>query len=343
MPEPVRYQIRSSRARPPGLAAGDPLRRDAYNAALQQFEELLDSAENVSAASKPLLLYYAVTQAGRAIAAAHDSEYPKKGGHGLKAPFVSDADITQTTLSPTDDREFQYVSALIGSPSLPADTPLAALWGAIPDLADTPLPDTVPPVPRAREVLWDAPSKYWEGHRSSLVLARLSLHQSERGTLDELRTLLDHYPSAKECRVSLNSDGSPNIDDSSYYGDRYALIQWDARGYRLEDRLARINEVTPRDQQAPFDWWMIPQLPGGRCPSRLMTWWALLYGLSILARYHPGTWLEALRVDKSALAVPIEDALETAYRAIPPLVLDALVLLSPSATGDGSGDSAQQT
>jgi hypothetical protein len=56
----------------------------------------------------------------------------------------------------------------------------------------------------------------------------------------------------------------------------------------------------------------------------LMAWWALLYGLSILARYHPGVWVAALDVDDTQLAVAIDNALEAALDALPHLVLDAI-------------------
>ena len=56
----------------------------------------------------------------------------------------------------------------------------------------------------------------------------------------------------------------------------------------------------------------------------LLMWWALLFGLSILARYHPRPWTEALALDRSPLAVPLMDALEEALGAVPHLVLEAL-------------------
>jgi len=55
-----------------------------------------------------------------------------------------------------------------------------------------------------------------------------------------------------------------------------------------------------------------------------MTWWAALYGLSILARYHPRTWVAALDLDSSDLAVPLDVILEEAMRAVPHLVHEAI-------------------
>jgi hypothetical protein len=58
-------------AEPPGLAAGDQQRRLTYGAALDQFEELMTAASAATPRSRPLPLFYALSQAGRAIAAVH--------------------------------------------------------------------------------------------------------------------------------------------------------------------------------------------------------------------------------------------------------------------------------
>jgi len=56
-----------------------------------------------------------------------------------------------------------------------------------------------------------------------------------------------------------------------------------------------------------------------------MTWWVLLFGLSIFARYHPQLWARALDVDGSQHAVPLEGLLDNALLAVPALVYDALL------------------
>ena len=56
-----------------------------------------------------------------------------------------------------------------------------------------------------------------------------------------------------------------------------------------------------------------------------MTWWALLYGLSMLARYHPADWMRALQVDKHSETVPLHAVLNVALVAVPHYVLDTLL------------------
>jgi hypothetical protein len=55
-----------------------------------------------------------------------------------------------------------------------------------------------------------------------------------------------------------------------------------------------------------------------------MTWWAVLYGLSMLARYHPVEWEWALAVNSSPVAVLLEQAMDVALIVVPELVLEAI-------------------
>ncbi|WP_371797169.1 YaaC family protein [Streptomyces sp. NBC_01718] len=54
----------------------------------------------------------------------------------------------------------------------------------------------------------------------------------------------------------------------------------------------------------------------------LMAWWAVLYSLSMLARYQPAVWVKLISVDDSQHAVPIERLLERAISHLPVLIAD---------------------
>jgi hypothetical protein len=86
-----------------------------------------------------------------------------------------------------------------------------------------------------------------------------------------------------------------------------------------------LDELAPRSSIDPYRW-LRPALvdAGGPPPSLLMSWWALLFGLSMLARYEPATWAEMLNVDGQEWAVPIEFVLAAAARTIPVLVAQSL-------------------
>jgi len=83
------FAVRATRARPPALACDGPRRR-IYGAALAQFDELLAASRASGPASRPLTLFYALSQAGRAIAAAHAPDAWRLHRHGLA---MSDLDL----------------------------------------------------------------------------------------------------------------------------------------------------------------------------------------------------------------------------------------------------------
>jgi hypothetical protein len=56
----------------------------------------------------------------------------------------------------------------------------------------------------------------------------------------------------------------------------------------------------------------------------LMAWWAVLYTLSMLARYQPAEWAGHIDVDRSPYAVPLESILKTAMVLMPELIADTI-------------------
>src|SRR3954469_12741043 len=100
-------RIRATRAAPLDMAATDGHRRTLYNAALQQFEELLTAATGIGSATKPILLFYALEQAGQAILAAH-LKRDVRGSHGLTiAPASYDLQLHEVPVEPSGNGVFQ--------------------------------------------------------------------------------------------------------------------------------------------------------------------------------------------------------------------------------------------
>ncbi|WP_443073082.1 YaaC family protein [Streptomyces sp. NBC_01451] len=79
--------LRRMRAVPPGMAGQNAQRLRTFQAALEQAEQFLSSAESAGYETKPVFAFYALSQAGRAIAAASghltDDEY-RPSGHGMR-------------------------------------------------------------------------------------------------------------------------------------------------------------------------------------------------------------------------------------------------------------------
>lgn len=140
-------------------------------------------------------------------------------------------------------------------------------------------------------------------------------------TADEvLADALTRYPTLPEhIRVSVRRSKSP------LPGGWMADARWDPRD-------APLGTVAPPVAMTAGEHHLIPLLPGqDEQLSPLMLWWALLFGLSIFARYEPGVWRQALNVAGDRHAVPLEAILEKALDVIPSLVYEPLLALEMAA------------
>lgn len=147
-------RLRATRADPPGFAATDEDRRETYGAALQQFDELMLAASTVSPISRPLPLYYAVLQAGKAIAAAWAPGDWRKIGHGhglaedrkVQVPTWQ-ANILEYRIIPKGNGIFGAVASALGGGKLTGSVALGALWAALPEVGSLVSEDWLPVLP----------------------------------------------------------------------------------------------------------------------------------------------------------------------------------------------------
>jgi hypothetical protein len=71
--------------------------------------------------------------------------------------------------------------------------------------------------------------------------------------------------------------------------------------------------------------WLIPALTSrGRVTEPILTWWLVLFTLSILARYHPDLWSRLLDYNRSEVAATIAHGLDEALVVVPHLVLEVV-------------------
>ena len=139
--------LRGTRHRPPG-AARSGVRQKTYVSALQQAEELFRAASVVGPATRPLLQFYGLSQAGRAIGATAVAAGPndwKFSGHGIKNADIvgplSDIKIYPEGRALTS---FVGLSTILGSPLWDkAEAPtLAKVWDSLVEAIDLPLVDS---------------------------------------------------------------------------------------------------------------------------------------------------------------------------------------------------------
>jgi hypothetical protein len=109
--------------------------------ALEQFEELLGAASTASPAVRPLPLFYALSQAGRAIAAAWLPDNWRLRLHGLRCRDLSPASVLDLEIEPTSGKmdgatdSFHGVSAAIESETPTQTVTLGQLWLALPEVS----------------------------------------------------------------------------------------------------------------------------------------------------------------------------------------------------------------
>jgi hypothetical protein len=327
-------RIRVLRAEPPGLVTGE--RAAVFVSALEQAEQLMHAAADVGPSASPLLLFYAVSQAGRAIAAARLEDPWRLSGHGLKAPTRDpSAGLLRRIVVPdrrqapgTRRQSFAGVAVATGSDQLTSELELGAIWAAIPELI-APLPQ-----PPLDDGTWKRPLRAYlpavdPAHTMLADMRPFELLVDglpEDADLDTLLRYLGDYPTTEGIymgHVQGMRDDSI-VTQICPTGRPLPAFCWPDVSTNVSVRAQRLNVIAPdyRDLGTRL---ILPRAGSKDDLSPLMLWWALLFGLSSVARYDPELWICALDVNNSALAVPIEAALDTALEALPELILDALV------------------
>jgi hypothetical protein len=293
---------------------------------MQQFEELIEAAERVGAPARPLPLFYALSQAGRAVAAAHAGEPWLLRGHGLQLKDEG-RPLLERRVAPDQraDASFRRVAEVTGSDVLEQAVIVGALCASLPELAV--VPELCGANPRAMFVKPIAQSS-----EAILVMSRevdayvVNLPAdvaiaTDPGSL--LAEHMQHYPAAAGWAVDDHLRLLPPRDGWA----ATAVLRWRVaeavQSPNEADRQARMREVAPPYRQSDQQWCR-PAVTRGTVLTPLMSWWALLYALSMVARYEPATWVDLLDVDRSPLAVSLERVLKEALEAVPHLVLDAL-------------------
>jgi hypothetical protein len=311
----ARFRVRATRANPVGFAS-EPERREVYAAALAQFDELMSAASSSGRASRPLPLFYALSQAGRALAAAHATRSWRLYGHGLAAADLDHPLLTvkirrtsSKTASGTRKADsFTGIAGATGAQAFKRAVTLGRLWASLPELIDLRPPGCgiaplllVPDKPsRAAEPV------YWRQVCAIVV--------GFDGYGEELIAHLRRYfPTSEGVRL---------FEDAGFLPINDHKVWWTPKEDNVEGHLSTLERVTPRVHDfSPR--WLLPYV-GGVALSPLLTWWTLLFGLSMMARYEPATWVAALDYDSSELAAPLEGLLDTALDRVPELVLSAL-------------------
>lgn len=321
-------RLRAMRSTPPRLAGQDRQRRQVFSMALEQAEQLFRAATTVDYASRPLLLYYGLNQATRALSAAtmaDQNRWPFTG-HGLKVDRLDG--ITSVPALPVRDNSsgssaFEVLTDVLGSASLPGWTPLNALWVSLPDLRLQPL-TPADAAPRALEITSGTVTN--AQYTATLTGLPASLADTSPSELDgTLADYLEPYPTLAG-HVAVETEGlrqpvlvasEPPFSKVTRGWPRQVNDAVDLNAF-MDQRAITYGRSSVR--------WVMPAVGGNTRPLHpYATWFAILYTLSMVARYAPAQWGTALDVNQSSDAVRLEEAMDTALDMAPNLVLQALM------------------
>jgi hypothetical protein len=318
--------LRALRYDPPGCAK-QGARRTTFQSALEQCEQFLAAARTAGYATRPVQLFYAMSQAGRALVSASprvaDDAWQVRG-HGLtvNTDGVNVADVTVTA---TRKGLFPSVAAALGIECLVSGEPAALrdLW---------PLLRESIPVPLTAGVLPSVLMFSQDGWPESTVFSGATVAWIPAGVKDafgddpaRVQEHLRRYPALRECTVRL-SQSAGRVEWSSPGPFGLSLeVGWVKGPPQPLDALMTLDGLGVMTCKAADDYVVTPaigSMSAGLHP--FLALWAVLLGLSSLARYEPATWSKMIDIDKSAEANAVENLLDEAISSVSEAALHLL-------------------
>jgi YaaC-like Protein len=242
--------------------------------------------------------------------------------HGLSAPNL-DGQILDVSVcrhqSEDNVDSFAGVARATGGVAFEGAVTIGALWSSLPEIFEL-LPASysvhavplllVPDSPTADNVRLQIDPRH--------VYATIVGFD---GTSEELvKCLAKDYPRSGDAE-RYAPQGTTSIQNHTDYGSGF-VFRWEADTTTINGHIGLLNRVAP-DGDGFGPRWIRPAVDDVALSS-LLTWWALLFGLSMLARYEPAGWATVLDVESSELAVPLEQLLDIALDRVPELIFDAL-------------------
>lgn len=322
----VLRNLRALRHDPPGYARRGA-RRTTFQFALEQCEQFLGAATDTGYATRPVQLFYALSQAGRAIVAASPrvgNQAWRISGHGLTANTNATlaADVTVTA---SKSGLFPAVAAALDIDALVPDEPvsLRELWPLLPETAEVPLTD---------DVVWPVLLFFQDGWPKNVTFAHAEVHWIPRRVhdlygQDQVRVMeyLDHYPALRGSRVRV-SQPMGGLDWRSAGPGMGLTVEWRSGSppMMVADNKT-LNELGVAFYRSADDSVVTPAI--GSMATGLhpfLALWTVLLALSSFARYVPATWSKMIDIDRSVEANAIEHLLDEAIASIPAVVLHML-------------------
>jgi hypothetical protein len=304
--------IRSLRVSGCGFAQSGA-RRSVFRAAVQQSEQLFQASNSVDYSARPLLLYYGLSQACLAILQASPrlvSGKTSPKGHGMK---LETSTVGIGTVLPGSDTlgELSLLMKALGSGGIGVNATIERLWSTLPDhrrgfnaAADISLAPWYLNMPTDLQDDGISISVPDVGLLGSSFGATLAAMIEKRPQLADLNLT--------QARLGDNWFSRSRSDGFVLYAKASNIVEVQ-RNIRIES--SYYETLAPR---------VFATLDGGASVHPLVIWLAVLFGLSMLARYYPEKWSELLRIDGSNSAPMLEDILQHAPIVCPALILNTV-------------------
>jgi hypothetical protein len=319
-------ELRASRSAPPPAALADDERRRTYLSALEQAEQMFRAAAAVGPATRPLLVFYGLSQAGRAIAAASSKAATSSEwqllGHGIKAtglaaPVQDVAILTEGS----ESTSFGRLSWLLQSPTWQKQNAVALgdLWDTLPENRLWPLVAR----PNRRTALEVIPSLHEPHPLASAYVAYLPPEVVTSTDRETFERFMKAYPGIEGytfTKSDVSLDAAPEYTEHvDGWGE--VVMHWqvsaDRHGTSQDHRERLLEFARPYGNSLQ----LFPSVGQNSASLHpILAWWAILFALSMLARYQPAEWVRHIDVDSSEAAVPIERILSDATTVVPRLL-----------------------
>jgi YaaC-like Protein len=318
--------LRALRYDPPGYAK-QSARRTTFQSALEQCEQFLAAAGDAGYATRPVQLFYAMSQAGRAIVAASPrigNQAWRVSGHGLTAN-TNAARAADVAVTATKTGLFPSIAAALDMESLvPGEAAaLGELWPLLPESAFVPLTTgAMLPVLLFSQEGWPETVVFSEAEINWIPLRVKEMYGDDPARVIEH---LRRYPALRESVLRPTWPEGRLGWESVGPGLRLG-VQWctgsPPRVLRDDRTLKDLGVMSYKSAEDLLVTPAIGSMSTGLHP--ILALWAVLFGLSSLARYEPATWSKMIDIDRSAEANAIEHLLDEAIHAVPAVVLHQL-------------------
>ncbi|TFD07001.1 YaaC family protein [Cryobacterium sp. TMT1-66-1] len=329
--------IRAIRADPPDAIRkrlkGE--RAKVFHMALEQSQQQFASANVIGHESRPLNLFYGLSQAGRAISAASirlgnkpgtpESSTWSPSGHGLNftGALGSGGMLDHTvTVKPTTHDSFSRLARALDSPTDLGDVQLGAVMSQILELHNR-YPQYLrwPANLSTGGVHTTGPFEPGSKHQMEIALPG----RDQTWTREEVCAYIKRYPALRKTEIVLDPTGAPL--QSHNEGRIFLSVPAEALENVTGPTTAQLRAAgIYRNHRV-----ILPALGASQDVLHpLASWWLVLFSLSMLSRYSPSDWSDVLDIRSSKIAAMVEDTLDIALAAVPQLIAESLHSLNSS-------------